>query len=308
MAKGPIVTDAVEALIAAVYQKHPKWKAPEVRYWVSHRLRKDNPKLPSGWPSLSTVQKVLATVRRKAKDCNPQEKPWSMATLDEYPIPPEAVPSVLKVWKFRIENNASLTIGEAKWAARLSGLLEEIEKLSFKASIYARAESIFALAERIFDSTELDKQLMGLPKVPTKEWNYFISLMAELEAREQLLEIKVVQREKLETKLAQNEQTLAQNEQTIEQLSKDLEFINEFSNLASEIMMRMGIVPDSNDMEEIETFCKTMRDEWINRHPDETNLTWQDFKMKYDRYFGDMTPGKIVKDNDNSEFTEGGKQ
>jgi hypothetical protein len=156
MAKGPLVTDAVEVLIAAVYQKHPKWKAPVVRNEVDFHLHKDNPKLPPGWPSLSTVQKVLAKVR-KPRSPDPQEKPWSIATLGDYPIPPEALPKVLELWKYTLElpplspevvstlqrltkpiieehhlpetlleeisekaERRELTIREAKWAARLS--------------------------------------------------------------------------------------------------------------------------------------------------------------------------------------------
>jgi len=65
-------------------------------------LHKDNPELPPDWPSLSAVQKVLAIVRKKEKELpnDPQEKPWSTAMLEDYPISPEATASVLKVWKF----------------------------------------------------------------------------------------------------------------------------------------------------------------------------------------------------------------
>ena len=51
MAKGPPITDGVEALIASIHQKHPKWKAPMVRNEVDHILHKNNPKLRAGWPS-----------------------------------------------------------------------------------------------------------------------------------------------------------------------------------------------------------------------------------------------------------------
>ena len=176
MAKGPPVTDEVKAIIASVYHKHRKWKAPVVQNEVSCILRKDNPKLPPSWPSLSSVQKILAEVR-KVKD-NPQDKPWSTATLDSYSIPPEAVPSVLKVWKFQIEKGDTFTIREAKWASRLSRLLEDIEKLSYKASQYARTELMFELIGHPFDSTELDRSLMGLP-VGISDFKSFLWLLAE---------------------------------------------------------------------------------------------------------------------------------
>ena len=165
MAKGPIVTKEVEARIASVYQKHPKWKAPQVRSEVNFLLRKNNPELQYSWPSLSTVQKVLATVRRRMKELPvaPQDKPWSIATLDQYPILPEALPTVLKVWKSRIEKGEGFTIREAKWMARLSRLITDIETLSAKTSQYARTELIYELIGQSFDSTYLDRLLMGLP-------------------------------------------------------------------------------------------------------------------------------------------------
>jgi hypothetical protein len=192
MAKGPIVTDAVEALIGAVYRKHPKWKAPMVREEVSYLLRKDNPELPPSWPSLSTVQKVLATVRRKANELpdDPEEKPWSMATLVDYPISPEAIPAVLKVWKFRTEKGDTFTIHEAKWASRLWGLLEDIEKLSAKARQYARTELLFKLIGRPFDSAELDRSLMGLPVPINSDLKSFLWLLADKDDKEVALSIK----------------------------------------------------------------------------------------------------------------------
>jgi len=169
MARGLIVTTEVEYIIASVYQKHPKWKATEVRNEVSHILRKSNPKLPSGWPGLSTVQKVLAIVRKPQVD--PQSKPWSMATLNEYPIPPDAIPSVLKVWEYldyivcevgldELAFDPTLTIRGAKWAGRLAHVIDDIEVLSFWASEYAFVEQTLQYLGKPFDSHVLDDELM----------------------------------------------------------------------------------------------------------------------------------------------------
>lgn len=182
MARGPLVTDKVEALIAEVYQRHPKWKAPEVRNEVSFLLRKDNPRLLAEWPSLSSIQKVLANVRKKKElPPDPQEKPWSLGTLDQHPIPPEAVWLVLKLWKHRItrqreaqalvvadmkdrkwEEKADFTIREAKWAARLSTLCKNMTALSFMASLYASTEQAYQLINRPFNSAVLDNLLMDV--------------------------------------------------------------------------------------------------------------------------------------------------
>jgi len=145
-------------------------------------LHKDNPELPPDWPSLSAVQKVLAIVRKKEKELpnDPQEKPWSTAMLEDYPISPEATASVLKVWKFRIEKGDTFTIREAKWASRLSRFLEneDIKKLSCKASQYARTEIMYQLIGRPFNSIVLDKLLMGLP-AGIGNFMDFLPLLAE---------------------------------------------------------------------------------------------------------------------------------
>lgn len=135
MPKGPIVTPAVEALIASVYQKHPKWKAPRVRNEVESILRKDNRNSPKGWPSLSTVQKTLATIRKNLANPSPEDEPWSISTLNDYPIPPEALPKVLEEYRLhQVAKNEKpeldealsrgawkvFTIRQAKWVARLS--------------------------------------------------------------------------------------------------------------------------------------------------------------------------------------------
>jgi len=173
MAKGLIVTTEVEAFIASIYQKHPKWKAKEVRNEVVALLRKNNPKLPSGWPSLSTVQKVLATVRKNIKETpiHPEDKPWSMGTLNEYPIPPDAIPAVLKVLSLVVETNLKnknddlfFSIRQAKWAARLSHFISDISDLFIWASRYAIKEKAFQIIDKPMDSTvEYDRSLIGFP-------------------------------------------------------------------------------------------------------------------------------------------------
>ncbi|MDY6918452.1 MAG: hypothetical protein SVP26_11050 [Chloroflexota bacterium] len=168
MARGPIVTGDIEALIARIQQQHPKWKAPTIRNEVRRILQERQPSLATfhpNWPTLSTVQKVLAKVRRKANELplDPQAKPWSLGTLDDYPIDPAAIAPVLDVWKYRIEKGADFSIREARWAARLAAVKSDIAELSAKATQYAQTELMYMLVDRPFDSTNLDRLLMGLP-------------------------------------------------------------------------------------------------------------------------------------------------
>lgn len=170
MAKNPIVTEEVEILIAEFHSRHPSWKAKDVQARVSQVLYNRNPKLPPGWPGLSTVQKVLTKIRKKESELSPdpEDRPWSMATLDDYPISPEAIPAVLEVWKSRIEQKQGFTIREAKWAARLSAIprLKDITRLFSRASQYARLELIYQLIDRPFNSTIIDALLCYLTITP----------------------------------------------------------------------------------------------------------------------------------------------
>lgn len=129
MAKGPIITDEVKWLIAKIYLEHPDWRAKEVRMEVNTRLCKENPKLNPDWPGLSTVQKELTEIRKKYAARPPEstklDEPWSLGSLVEYPIAPEALPVVISVYKkCMLEEEPELTIREALWIGRLYRIIE----------------------------------------------------------------------------------------------------------------------------------------------------------------------------------------
>lgn len=128
-------------------------------------------------PEIEVIERKISWFRNHTTD-GPQDKPWSTATLDKYPIPPESLPAVLRVWKFCIEKGVSLTIREAKWVSRLSAIQQDIEKLSFIASRYARTELMFEIINRPFEAIGLDRLLMGLP-VGVSDLEDFLPFLAE---------------------------------------------------------------------------------------------------------------------------------
>ncbi len=173
------ITPDGEAIIMAgalEYPRLPRTKLAEKLQTEFERQRYDI-------PEIEVLERKISWYRNHA-EAGPLEKPWSTATIDRYPelnieFPtPEALSRVLKVWKLRIERGDTFTIREAKWAARLSGLLEDTEKLSYKAGQYARTELMFELIGRPFDSIELDRSLMGLP-VEVYDFKSFLWLLAE---------------------------------------------------------------------------------------------------------------------------------
>ncbi len=156
MAKGQIVTAEVENLVVKMYRAHHgKWKAPRVRNEVESELRdravKNHKSIPDErFPSLSTVQKILAVERKPGSK---EDEPWDISTLGKYPIPPEAVPIVLDV---SIESEQPFTIREAKWLGFLYKLLIMVTSQQGQAasvSFFGGIAKFYATTERIAELT-----------------------------------------------------------------------------------------------------------------------------------------------------------
>jgi len=79
---------------------------------------------PGKPPEIEVLERKISRYRKQAIDY-PEDEPWSMATIDKYPIPPQAIPAVLACWKRCVQNDTALTIREAKWISRLYGLMAE---------------------------------------------------------------------------------------------------------------------------------------------------------------------------------------
>lgn len=142
MARGPIVTPEVENYISQVYSLYDKkWKAIDVQKEVVYNLNHDlalrkrlnlPSHLPPNWPGLNKVQRVLAKIRQydKGHPSDPQDKPWSIASLEDYPIDPQSVPVVMHLYYYRLDKGYSKpTIREAKWVNRLGGVFAKWPEL-----------------------------------------------------------------------------------------------------------------------------------------------------------------------------------
>ena len=149
MPKGPIITDAVKNRIARVYLEHPDWTAKDIQGEVHAQLLKGDPQIPPGWPGLSTVQKVLAPLRAVEAEMYSESKwldrPWDVTTMAEDEIPPEALPTVLKMMvHFEQTLKRQMTIREVRWAARLSSV-QNLRKLYDFILDYAQEEKLTEL-------------------------------------------------------------------------------------------------------------------------------------------------------------------
>jgi len=159
MPKGPIINPGIEALIASVYRKHPDWKAPRIRTEVEHILFKNKKGFPRGWPGLSAVQKVLAVARKP----QPRPEPWSLASLDSEDsesMAPEALRAVFALYERCMKLGHPFSTRAAKWAARLSAFIQDVEELHREVDRYSYAELVFESINRPFNSRYLDHYLM----------------------------------------------------------------------------------------------------------------------------------------------------
>jgi len=185
MGKGPIITPKVRSQITSTYRQHPKWKAPAVRNEVESILRKKDPSLPQGWPSLSTVQKILVDVRKNMNRPSPEDEPWSMGALNRCAVDSSALPVLLELRDYLSKQGQSLTIREAKWAARITPLIHTkvipyLEALSQWSYVYAYSERVHELAEVELDTQELDTII----KDYAEAWAAYPSLWDTLERQD----------------------------------------------------------------------------------------------------------------------------
>ena len=194
----PKLTDEVKALIAKLHIRN-RWSVRVIQKKLPEFMPSLRGKVPGHTVINNYIRQVVIPNINKIKGSG-IDKPWSMATLDQYPIPPEAIPAVLEVWKSRIQSKAShiiseskerarisgytgdvptgidseaqtslmtskadFTIREAKWVAQLSAIKTTTQELDYLANLYASTELIWQLMGKPFDSTALDRHLMGLP-------------------------------------------------------------------------------------------------------------------------------------------------
>ena len=93
-------------------------------------------------PKLSTLEKYISFCRSNP---SPLDEPWEIFSLKDYPIPPEALPVVLDMWIWTLHNlDMQITIREAQWIARLSGVYDYMPQGMFSSfvDVYATSELV----------------------------------------------------------------------------------------------------------------------------------------------------------------------
>ena len=173
MAGGPKITDQIQQLIVDTYLEHPDWVAKQVQKAVDDEVRRKG--LAVKGPGLSAVLKKLAEYRSnfgKKVSLQTFRTPWSLGSLCQDDMSPEAIQMVLLVQKFRrLRDEVPLTIPEAKWVGRLSRFsdpilktdklqsminLDKLENLSIWAQWYATRELASKVGNIPLDTSDFD--------------------------------------------------------------------------------------------------------------------------------------------------------
>ena len=130
MSKAPHLTTPVKDILTLIYLDDPHIKPAKARELLRKRMKdvQLDENFPPEFPGVSAVSKKLKRLREDHAQFSPEDKcldkPWSIFTLAHYPIPPEAVPIVLKEYGRLLSSRhippPYITVRQARWIGRLS--------------------------------------------------------------------------------------------------------------------------------------------------------------------------------------------
>lgn len=162
----PAIKPSIARFIASKVSDEQR-KPQETRMPVkvlAFEIREQLKQLGERPPELSTLEKKISEYRKRT---SPEDKPWSLSTLDDYPISPEALPKVLEEYKLHYRRGFYLTIRQAKWITRLSATQCDASMYIFIAMI----EQLSALLGTPYGLEAQDMELAGLKEeLDSTEW------------------------------------------------------------------------------------------------------------------------------------------
>jgi len=137
MSKGPRIKPTVRQVIVGEAVKDRK----KPRRQLMVELQNIIESMGEIVPAEETLEKLISFARNHP--VSPLDEPWSLGSLAEHDIPPEALPVVMCIYEKRLrELEQHFTIREALWIARLHKTIDDPIFLERFASAYAIRDQI----------------------------------------------------------------------------------------------------------------------------------------------------------------------
>lgn len=152
--KRAFIPRQAEAIIIEHALKRPREKRTPLAKMIQEEMERKGYDVPE----IEVLERKISKYRNHAAD-DPQDKPWSIATLDTLPISPQALPIVLKEYKRHVDEGSAFTIRQAKWIARLSAT----QLSDSLPALVAKTEQMYELLGEPPDLEIFDRLLAGLP-------------------------------------------------------------------------------------------------------------------------------------------------
>jgi len=119
-------------------------------------------------PEVEVLERKISHYRNRKP--SPEDQPWNLSMMKDYPIPPEAVPAVVKAWVCsRERSNCTLTVREAKWVSRLYTVTDNIEVLVPCARVASRREVLSEILSGFKQGPNWDSFMLVLYRLVSGE-------------------------------------------------------------------------------------------------------------------------------------------
>jgi len=178
----PSIERVIVSRVLENREKPPKEWTP--RKALAFEIQQEIARMGEPVPEISTLKKRISDYGHKDENSGTRDKTWCLASLSQYPLPPQAIPIILQI-QHNVQSHRSpevvakpnagqlvtgpFTIREAQWVARLK-FIEDIVSLEHWAHAYAIAERVSDITGRDFDSSEMDKAILKcIPQVRKME-------------------------------------------------------------------------------------------------------------------------------------------
>jgi len=162
----PHIEKIISSRVFADQAKPPAERTPRkvLAYEIQREIIQQGEEKP---PELSTLEKRISFYRSIPK--KRFDELWSLGSLAQHPIPPDAMPTVMSIYKKTLAGDGELTIRQVQWIARLYKVIDHPELVWDWAWAYAEDEWLSEVTNKPFDTTKLDLELLDNPHYATEQ-------------------------------------------------------------------------------------------------------------------------------------------